>query len=245
MMKRFLLITTVALGFSQASAADLQRPVLKAPPPEALFSWAGLYIGVHAGWLRSTNSTTDIDGLQDDEGTRLGHSANSFAAGGHIGFNWQNGMWVLGAEADISGTGASSSVVQDLEVFDGRARTKVSWLASARGRLGISPAPQWLLYGTGGVAWARIKNETLDFDDPNNTGDFTVFDPSDSSSKSSVRTGWVAGGGFEYALSSNWIGRVEYLHYDLGNTTTVTPSEFRFRFSNRFDVVRAGLSYKF
>jgi len=233
----------VAVTFSQASAADLQRPVLKAPPPALVFSWTGFYIGVHAGWLRSDNSVTDIDGLQDADGTRFGYSKSSFVGGGHIGYNWQNGMLVLGVEADISGTSAKSSVIQDNTPGsgfdqDGLARTKLSWLSSVRGRLGITAGPQWLLYGTGGAAWGHVKNETLDFD----TG---VFDPTDSSSRSGVRSGWVAGGGVEVALQANWLLRVEYLHYDLGDTNTITPNGDRFRFSNEIDVVRAGISRKF
>jgi outer membrane immunogenic protein len=232
----------VAVSLSQASAADLQRPVLKAPPP-SVFSWTGFYIGVHAGWLRSDNNVTDIDGLQDDDGTRFGYSNSAFVGGGHFGYNWQSGMFVFGVEADISGTGAKSSVIQDNTPGsgfdqDGLARTKLSWLASARGRLGMTIAPQWLLYGTGGAAWAHVRNETLDFD----TG---VLDPSDSSSRSGVRSGWVAGGGVEFALYRDWLLRVEYLHYDLGNSTTITPDGDRFRFSNEIDVVRAGLSRKF
>ncbi len=240
-----VLVTTaaVAISFSQASAADLRRPVYKAPPPAALFSWSGFYIGVHAGWLRSDNSVTDIDGLQDDPGTRFGYSGNAFVGGGHVGYNWQSGMFVLGVEGDFSGTSARSSVIQDNTpnsgfTRDGLARTKIGWLASARGRLGLTPGSPWLLYGTGGAAWGHVKNETLDFD----TG---TFDPTDSSSRSGVRTGWVAGGGVEFAFSGNWIGRVEYLHYDLGNTNTITPNSDRFRFSNDIDVVRAGVSRKF
>jgi outer membrane immunogenic protein len=244
MMKRsFLLSVVLCLVTGSAVAADMP---LKAPPaykPEAPFSWSGLYIGAHGGWLRSSNHVTDIDGRQDDEGTRFGYSGDSWLLGGHIGYNWQNGMMVLGVEADISGTGAKSNVIQDNTPGsgfdrDGLGQTKLSWLASVRGRVGFTPASQWLLYGTGGVAFGRVKNENIDFDD----GD---FDPDDSSSRSRVRTGWVAGGGVEVALWAKWIGRLEYLHYDLGHTNTETPSEFRFRFDNRIDVVRAGLSYKF
>jgi len=235
-------VALAAFSISSASAADLPRPYYKAPQ-SAYFNWAGLYIGAHAGWLRSDNRVTDIDGFQDAAGTTFGYSANSFMAGGHIGYNWQAGMFVFGAEADISGTGARSSVVQDNTPGsgfdrDGLARSRLSWLGSARGRFGVTPMSQWLLYGTGGLAFGQVKNETLDFD-------AGVFDPSDSSSRSGVRTGWVAGGGVEVILYHHWIGRLEYLHYDLGHSTTVTPDGDRFRFRNEVDVVRAGVSRKF
>ena len=65
--------------------------------------------------------------------------------------------------------------------------------------------------------------------------------------------GWVAGIGAEVMLGSpNWIGRVEYLHYDLGQTatssTTIQAGGFRDvspAGSQHIDVVRAGVSYKF
>lgn len=244
-MNKFLLgAAALAMTVAQASAADLRRPVVKAPvAPPAVFSWTGLYIGAHGGWLRSDNSVTDIDGLQDADGTVFDYSTSSFVAGGHIGYNWQAGMFVLGIEADISGTNAKSSVIQDNTPGsgfdqDGIASTKLSWLASARGRLGITVGPQWLLYGTGGAAWGRVRNQTVDFD-------AGVLDPLDSSSSSRSRSGWVAGGGMEVAFQNNWLFRIEYLHYDLGDTNTITPDGDRFRFTNEVDVVRAGVSRKF
>jgi len=244
-MKQSIVAAAAALAFASGSALAADLPV-KAPyykAPGGYYGWSGPYFGVHAGWLRSDNSVTDINGLQDAAGTRFGYSDESFVAGVHIGNNWQYGMFVLGGEADISGTSARSSVVQDNTAGsgftrDGLARTKLSWLGSVRGRVGISPTSQWLIYGTGGLGFGQIRNETLDFDSG-------VFHPSDSSSKSGVRTGWVAGGGIEVSLYHHWIGRVEYLHYDLGDTTTVTPNNSRFRFSNEVDVVRIGVSRKF
>ena len=74
--------------------------------------------------------------------------------------------------------------------------------------------------------------------------------------------GWVVGAGGEWRLfGSNWLLRVEYLHYDFKDTTlTVTgrntitsPPSFTSVFPdsvdlrNRMttDVVRGGLSYRF
>jgi outer membrane immunogenic protein len=245
-MKQTIVAAAAAVAFlgGSALAADLpvRAPYYKAPQG-GYFNWIGPYAGVHAGWLRSDNSVTDIDGLQDAAGTRFDYSADTFVAGVHIGNNWQYGMFVLGGEADISGTSARSSVVQDNTpgsgfTRDGLARTKLSWLGSVRGRVGISPTSQWLVYGTAGLAFGQVRNETLDFDSG-------VFHAGDSSSKSGVRTGWVAGGGIEVALHHHWIGRVEYLHYDLGDTTTITPNSSRFSFSNEVDVVRIGVSRKF
>ena len=68
--------------------------------------------------------------------------------------------------------------------------------------------------------------------------------------------GWVAGAGVETFIgSSNWIARLEYLHYDFGNidpTTSVswTAPAPAFASSDHgghqtIETVRAGASYKF
>ena len=67
--------------------------------------------------------------------------------------------------------------------------------------------------------------------------------------------GWVAGAGAEFRLgASNWIGRVEYLHYDFGtveqttrvNTVPALPIDFADKGGRQtIDVVRGGVSYKF
>ena len=85
---------------------------------------------------------------------------------------------------------------------------KFDLLGSARARLGYLVWPNVLLYGTGGLAWTRLVRTTEDIEvgaDPN------AF----LSSNPSWRFGWVAGLGVETRLwDSNWLARVEYLHYD-------------------------------
>jgi hypothetical protein len=69
--------------------------------------------------------------------------------------------------------------------------------------------------------------------------------------------GWVAGAGAESLLfGTNWVGRIEYLHYDFGNVAISSSGRFdlpgtpvvSFASSaghQTIDLVRAGVSYKF
>ena len=55
-MKKIFLaaVALTALAAAPAMAADLSRPVYRAPPPPApvyIFSWTGCYIGGHVGGL--------------------------------------------------------------------------------------------------------------------------------------------------------------------------------------------------
>jgi outer membrane immunogenic protein len=65
---------------------------------------------------------------------------------------------------------------------------------------------------------------------------------------SSTRGGWTIGGGTEVALDAHWSARVESLYMDVGHQDHLIfppPSTFGAEFKNRFQVVRAGLNYKF
>ncbi len=62
---------------------------------------------------------------------------------------------------------------------------------------------------------------------------------------SDTNFGWTAGGGFEYAFAANWSAKVEYLHVDLGWTDQAPAIEGLLRSDAKFDVVRAGLNYRF
>jgi outer membrane immunogenic protein len=241
----------ISLGVA-ASAADLSV-VTKAPvPPAAAQSWAGFYLGVHGGYGWGRNDFQEVFTLSSvPEGRFDGLNSSGAVVGGHAGYNWQFGRAVTGLEldfsaADISGRTAMAGVSAVQGAFTYTRSDQVKSLGTVRARLGWLPTDNVLLYGTAGAAWERFDLTTA----------MTVnnaFNPFFNETTPSSRLGWVAGAGVEARLpGSNWIGRVEYLHYDFGAVQpfrSVTSSIPNHTFSDRgghqtFDIVRAALSYK-
>jgi outer membrane immunogenic protein len=236
-------------------AADL--PVAKAPPPAIAASWAGFYLGVHGGYGWKEDDFSQSTGFRFMTPQSInGIRSQGALYGAHAGYNWQFGRAVTGLEIDFSATDIKgSNGVTETVPFGGVTTSaitlheSVKYLGSTRARLGWLPADNVLLYGTAGLAWER-----LDVTEDNSTVR-TVPASSQSFSDRTPRDkfGWVAGVGVEAMLGSpNWIGRVEYLHYDLGQIQTATtstatgqPSVISTAGSQTIDVVRAGVSYKF
>ncbi|MDO8981428.1 MAG: porin family protein [Afipia sp.] len=242
----------VAFTITSASAADM-APRYKAPPPivAPIWSWTGFYAGLHVGGGFSDSSAvvtqTNFPGF---EVASLGNDSSGVVGGGQIGYNWQFAPnWLLGIEGDISGTGIRSTNTAPILFaggvpvgvgFNHIADRNIDWMASIRGRLGWV-WDRWMVYGTGGAAWADV----------NYRNDLTfggVFNPV---SVNKTLSGWVAGGGVEYAVSNNWTVRAEYLYYDFGDETVVNLSPVivggtnNATWDNHIHVVRAGVNYKF
>lgn len=180
-------LLAIVAGTGAATAADLARPVYKAPPPPVIISdWAGFYLGIHGGGGWADNKFDD----SEHNGTGTGG-----VFGGHVGYNWQFGNIVTGFEGDFDGATLSYT---DPEAF----KHKTDELASARARLGYVFAPNLLAYGTGGFGWAHSKIE----DTLGGAGSASVSQP-----------GWIAGAGIEYKVLGPLVARGEYLHYGLGS----------------------------
>src|SRR5215213_6972646 len=109
MKKLALLLLTgtagTALAASAASAADL--PIRTEPPapyiaPAPIFTWTGFYIGANAGVGWNTNDENDVLFVPDVGFISPGSNDDAvFVGGGQIGYNYQIGAFVLGAEADL------------------------------------------------------------------------------------------------------------------------------------------------
>jgi outer membrane immunogenic protein len=221
-------------------------------------SWTGFYAGLHAGWAwdslsaSTTSVTTDLFGLP----TSHGLNRNGPVYGAQAGYNVQFNNWVLGIEGDFSGVhakGTSSvdvfpNVVPIVPRGTATITSEVEWIASIRGRLGLTWGST-LVYITGGYAAASVSHAgTYDV--------VTPFIASSAIAAKNTQTGWVFGGGVEGMLTGNWTIRAEYLYYAFGDLSASSniahnvtippfPATLSYRWSDLdVQVLRFGFNYK-
>jgi outer membrane immunogenic protein len=256
-MTKVLLATTLLAGVLSAGAAQAADMPLKAQRAAPyVFSWTGCYIGGNVGgaWAHQHAHSVAPPALLQAPGN-VNIEGSSVIGGGQLGCNYQFASnWVIGIEGDIEGTGIKDTVSFP-NLFPNGAPVgsgiitfshDVKWVASLRGRLGFTPWSNTLLYFTGGGAWA--KTDYVGFDA------FLGGCPNcGTTAFSTTKSGWVVGGGLEWAWTPNWILGVEYLHYEIDGAAStaffqsapaVTAAVFTFD-RLKIDSVRARLSYKF
>ena len=246
-MRRILLSAgTLALLAGSAYAADL--PSRMAPPmvpPVPVFTWTGFYVGVNGGYAGDEYRYNGLIGGPGGVGVSAHVTSSGFVGGGQIGYNYQFGgnPFVIGLEADIQASGVKGEVGINANLGPGAAigitgGSKTEYFGTVRGRLGYAAFDRMLAYVTGGFAWGNTKSYYSITGIGNAAG-----------SVSADRGGWTLGGGVEYAVLPNWTIKAEYLYVDLGNSTVyngnalgpnTTLSE-----KTRFNVVRAGVNYRF
>jgi outer membrane immunogenic protein len=220
-------IVTLALGAmvgltTMVSAADMrQLPVPSAKTRTPDFSWAGLYVGLHAGAARGAS--------HDSEEPTVRLSGQYIGA--QIGFNaLVAGNLVLGIEGDMSAGGPSGFVQYiDAEPMLGPVTMteQINWIASLRGRAGVAMG-DWMPYLTAG--WARA-------DSTRTTGLLQIITHGHS--------GWTFGAGVEWMFAPRWTLRGEYRYYSFGSVpyewAVGNTSSVNFNFST----AEIGLNYKF
>jgi outer membrane immunogenic protein len=228
-MKKLLLASVAIMTISaSALAADLPRrsaaPYSPAPTTSVVtavpsFTWVGFYAGLHAGYVWSDITTRVTPPLTVD--------GDGFMFGAQAGYNAQFGALVAGVEGDISWTDVGGSAT-------GAGGTSfhadLDWLATARGRLGVS-FDRALVYGTAGFA----------FGDTN----YRVASGGVAGASSDVSTGYALGAGVEWAFTNNLTAKAEWLYYDLGRDTVKDGAGFDHRVENDGSLGRVGLNVKF
>jgi outer membrane immunogenic protein len=207
----------------------IDEPPPPPPPPGRPMLWQGIYYGLSGGygWGESTQSYD----RNDDHGL-ASTSPKGYLGSLTLGYNHLLGSNLLiGIEGDL---GLMNISANDKEVYDGHIyRTSFGpWWSTVRGRAGLVLGPL-LLYGTGGLAIAAVDEISI-----GNT-------PGETASNRDVRSGWVAGGGVEFAFSPNVSAKIEYLHMDFGTYNGISANREDFSFDNKIDVVRAGLNFRF
>jgi outer membrane immunogenic protein len=273
-MRRLVIIgaAVAALLATPAAASDLPTksaaPVPMTTPTAAPADWTGFYVGINGGgaWGDSDPSmTTAFNPAQfffpatvaliNTIGSQ--HlSPDGGTLGGQIGYNYQTGPLVWGAELDFNylatkdfsniGTLSPNGTFMNLNQS-----VKTDWLFTARPRLGYAFNDNLLLYVTGGLAMTDLKYNAVYADQ---------FGSISAGAVSGTRTGWTIGAGLEYALLRNWSVKLEYLHTDFGtvstngvpnatfNVTCVAGTGCANPFVDKADlktnIVRLGLNYK-
>jgi outer membrane immunogenic protein len=275
----FIGATLTALTTMPGLAADMM--MTKAPPPVSAApapTWTGFYVGgnVGYGWVDPTASFTanpepaggGLAGLLQS-GPPVDFTMASAIGGGQLGYNWQvDRQWLVGFEADfdfgnLKGGGAANTLTSIHQPMTSTADERVDWFSTIRGRLGFLPVNNLLLYGTGGVAIARLKQDVAYNNDgigaPADQDGNCAPGPGACYAGTSSRTavGWVAGGGLEYAFADHWAVRAEYLYLGFGdndftesvpftNTPGIPASTINVHYTPTIiQTVRTGLNYRF
>jgi outer membrane immunogenic protein len=227
-----------------AAAADLPRPPPVAVAPAPYMGWTGFYIGVNAGGGMG-NGRHDF-GIEGGPAFASVNNLIQGAIGGaQVGFDWQTGIAVVGAEADFQGTGLKGSLTAPcLPALCGLplAATysqKLPWFGTVRGRLGVT-SNGWMIYATGGLAYGSVENYAA----------ATAGAASAVATLNQKRVGWTIGGGVEVAFAPGWSAKLEYLYFEFGRIDltyvvggglpNITDSSLV-----SMNVVRAGLNYRF
>jgi outer membrane immunogenic protein len=183
---------------------------MKAPPlpVAAIYNWSGFYVGANAGWGgdRKCWSLINDAGVPVVPAFNLGcNDGSGGVAGGQIGYRWQSGAFVFGAEAQgdwANLTGSNVSLRTALVVN----QSKVNAFGLFTGQLGYA----WnsvLLYVKGGAAVTSDKYNGIA------AASGVVFDQA-----SETRWGGTVGVGAEYGFAANWSVALEYDHLFMGRT---------------------------
>jgi outer membrane immunogenic protein len=242
----FVAIALVVGGNGAGLAADLPRPepvYTKTPvPPPA--SWTGFYVGGGVGFRSADvkGSTTSIEStffggdlcagavLTPCTSQSLTVSGARFSP--YVGYDWQFApQWLVGIEGEY-GFGKSTANLNNtiypgagpIATPNGSFAVKTGWDANIRGRFGFLPAPDVLVYATGGPAWQHIESTASCSDDPFECsaaiggGPFANF-PNYAITDSATKLGYTVGGGVETLLGGHWLLRGEYRYANFGTIT--------------------------
>jgi len=240
-------ILALAIGGLCAAEAAAGDVAPKASPP---FSWTGFYAGIHAGYGSGDGNAAAVNpaallplfpGVNNLTSTAsapftLGVEQSGWLGGLQAGYNWQSGRTLVGIEADVSiaGIGGQAArsyalrpvfLVGDFDDYTGRVKLteEIDYFGTLRGRLGLANH-SWLLYATGGLAWAHIKS-SLESSHVRLTSNFPIpgfpaaLDGQATASR--LALGYAVGAGAEWTFAPQWSVKGEYLYLNFGHSVSL------------------------
>ena len=230
--------------------------------------WSGFYAGITLGGASNGShfNTSVVDNsayyapLNLSIVNELGQSsanATHFSGGVEGGYTQQLGSFVFGVEGDVDF--APGKIASDATgaLYIGQFATapatitqqlSLNWMITARARGGVLLSPNWLVYGTGGVAFTQVEGKFA-YED--------YYPAYESASFQKTELGYVAGIGTEYAFDTHWSMKAEFLSFNFPSLSTTSNNLIRYAseyftanvFTHSADltsqVVRIGLNYTF
>jgi outer membrane immunogenic protein len=280
----------IAAGAASAADLRAPARAAPAPLPPPVQDWSGIYVGLEGGYgwgkqnfgtafdpfdgeLSSGSEFCFLSSSCPGDASIGSVSQSGWLFGGFVGAQKQWGSWVLGIEADFDGadikgstTATRSATIDfgggftDTVTQNHAMNSKIDELGTVRGKVGWAWGPNWMFYGTGGLAFAHVKNDVSigqTFTDC--FGVVGCFSESESFAGAGGASmfGWTVGAGVDWKWQidqgSAWVFGVEYLHYEFGEHTltladTVLGNGGDFSIPNtsqRIDVVKGRISYLF
>jgi outer membrane immunogenic protein len=257
MIRRLSLASIVmaTLSCSAAVAADLPPPPPPPLPYVPAFTWTGFYLGANVGFggdrFVYPFSAVAVGGGAAFAGS-FSITSGGVLGGGQVGYNWEfPNNFLLGFETDFDGAAIRGKVTANAAGQIGGAPfavaaqlgSRINYIGTVRGRIGYA-WDRFLVYGTGGFAYGQV-NSAVSAAVEAGGGSVAI-----SASQNSSRTGWTAGGGFEYAITKNLTVKTEYLYVDLGTNNILNQTFFgvvgiNINQKTTANIIRAGLNYKF
>lgn len=227
MRRALLLASTAVLALTgAAAAADLGRlaPVVPSVISAQVPAWTGFYAGAHLGYGFGGRFDSNLPAFGPAFNSRFITEPAGVFGGVQLGYDWQMGAFVAGAAGDFSLSGIRRTVPA---VAPGvSARGELPWFGSARLRAGVLAGNDFLVYVTGGLAFAQAKA--------------TILPAGVNQSRSHI--GWTLGVGGEYRVTSNVSAFAEYRYTDFRPENYATIGA---RIGHEGHSIRAGVNWRF
>ena len=206
-------------------------------------SCTGCYVGINGGGNWGKSSST-LNGASLSPGQVLSTDVNLSGGliGGTLGCNYQvDPQLVIGLEGDWDWTNKKGTELLIAPLNPAYSNeVKETSIGTIRARLGWLVTNPWMLYVTGGGAWAKVTQ----------TEYLTANPATATNSTTSTVWGWTVGVGTEYMFAPHWSVKGEYLYVDLGTHTFLNPGAPLANAAPvdtrlRDHILRVGLNYKF